>query len=244
MYLRYTRIDLLHAIHMLSKIVSKPRRESEKALKHVLGYLQLTKNYERTFYNKENKNKVYLLAFTDSEWACNRIDRKSISGNLIYFGSTLVTGKSKTQKTIATSAASAELMEIYNTCKTLVSIKHLCNEIDVKTEQIPVILTDSLSSVQTLGKPVSELQKHLSVYIHFLKENIQNKMVKVVFVNRSQNIADIQTKQGTKKEFQSLWKAAQEPLTWKHIVLDKETNSVMNKSKNSKQPSESNYSYS
>ena len=84
----------------------------------------------------------------------------------------MVSGRPHTQKNVATSSASAELVEIYETAKTLQSMFGLCMELGVDVEAPPVILADSETTIRTLKKPLTEAQKHLGFCIAFLKQVI------------------------------------------------------------------------
>eukprot|EP00924_Labyrinthula_sp_SR-Ha-C_P003029 augustus_masked-scaffold_58-processed-gene-0.13-mRNA-1 protein AED:1.00 eAED:1.00 QI:0/0/0/0/1/1/2/0/460 len=178
-YLRLTRLDLLFALHALSRFTQNVTEEAIKAIKNTLGYLQQTKNLKRRFFKGTGNVQTKLIAFCDAEWAANKLNQKSVSGNLIYLGQSLVSGKSKAQSVVATSAASAELMEIHSTAKQLQGIAGLCKDLHCELDSSPVILTDSETCVNTLEKPVTAKQKHLSVQIHFLKDLVKEKKLKV-----------------------------------------------------------------
>eukprot|EP00924_Labyrinthula_sp_SR-Ha-C_P010163 augustus_masked-scaffold_66-processed-gene-0.83-mRNA-1 protein AED:1.00 eAED:1.00 QI:0/0/0/0/1/1/3/0/1297 len=218
-YLRLTRLDLLFALHALSRFTENVTEEAIKAIKNTLGYLQQTRNLKRRFFKGAGNVQTKLIAFCDAEWAANKLNRKSVSGNLIYLGQSLVSGKSKAQSVVATSAASAELMEIHSTAKQLQGIAGLCKDLHCELDSSPVILTDSETCVNTLEKPVTAKQKHLSVQIHFLKDLIREKKLKVFYVKRDFNVADLQTKQPTKVDFKKLWKQANDKLYYKHVKV-------------------------
>ena len=76
-----------------------------------------------------------------------------------------------------------------------------------------IMLTDSDSCCKNLERPVSEENKHLSVYIQFVKEEIEQGL-RVYHLSRVQNVVDLMTKQNSKKTFDELWKIATTPLTW------------------------------
>ena len=218
MYLRLTRPDLLFAIHLLGAVAREPTSLAVDAIKHCLGYIKQTKSYERIFYSSESKRDINIVAFTDAEWATNRQTRKSVSGNFIYFGSSLTYYKCRTQRQIATSSAAAELHEIFQTAKQIFIMFSMCKELKVKIN-VPTILTDSSSSVRTLEKSTQALQKHLGVYVHYLKELKERIGLKVIFIKRNENIADLQTKQPSKNDFIRTVKKLQEPFEWRHVKI-------------------------
>ena len=67
MYLRVSRLDLLFALHALSKIAHKPGPNGVKAIKRTLAYIKKTKHMTRSFFpGKVDGGKVKLLAFADA----------------------------------------------------------------------------------------------------------------------------------------------------------------------------------
>ena len=55
-------------------------------------------------------------AYSDSDWAGDRITRRSVSGCCILVNSAFVPGCSKSQKTVALSSAEAELQLCRSLC--------------------------------------------------------------------------------------------------------------------------------
>eukprot|EP00924_Labyrinthula_sp_SR-Ha-C_P000849 augustus_masked-scaffold_7-processed-gene-5.4-mRNA-1 protein AED:1.00 eAED:1.00 QI:0/0/0/0/1/1/3/0/660 len=218
-YLRLTRFDLLYALHALSQLSEHVTSFAVKSILNTLGYISRTKHQKRIFYSDQSNGEITLLAFCDAEWASNSLNRKSVSGNFIYFGQSLITGRSSRQRTVATSAAGAELIEIYKTAKHLQGIYGLCMDLDCKVKLPSVIFTDSLSSTKTLEKTVSPEQKHMSVAIHFLKGLIRSGKLKVIFIKREFNIADLQTKQNPRAEFEKLWNMTHSRMKWQHLKI-------------------------
>eukprot|EP00924_Labyrinthula_sp_SR-Ha-C_P010024 snap_masked-scaffold_21-processed-gene-5.96-mRNA-1 protein AED:1.00 eAED:1.00 QI:0/0/0/0/1/1/3/0/954 len=133
-YLRLTRFDLLYALHALSQLSEHVTSFAVKSILNTLGYISRKKHQKRIFYSDQSKGEITLLAFCDAEWASNTLNRKSVSGNFIYFGQSLITGRSSRQRTVATSAAGAELIEIYKTAKHLQGIYGLCMDLDCKVK--------------------------------------------------------------------------------------------------------------
>jgi hypothetical protein len=66
-----------------------------------------------------SKASSQLCAYSDSDWAESRIDRKSNSGIACLLEGALVIWKSKKQKIVATSSAEAEYVALSLTVKEL-----------------------------------------------------------------------------------------------------------------------------
>ena len=219
MYLRFTRIDILYALHKLSCFNQKYDETCKQAVLHLLGYLQRTQLFEKKFFTDSNKS-LKLVAFTDADWATNTIDRKSVSGHIIYLGCNHILAKSYKQKRVRTSSTGAELNEICTTAKKMEFILGLCNEITILVETPFVILTDSKSSVNALESNIAQGLKHLSIYVKFLKDMVENKLLRVLYICRDKNIADMMVKQQPLKIFRESLDALKEPFLWREVTVD------------------------
>jgi hypothetical protein len=87
--------------------MARPTELHLQAAKRVLRYLKGTVDYGM-FY-KKNGNKQ-LVAFTDSDYARDIEDRKSISGYIFMLGGGAVSWSSKKQHIISLSTIEAEFM--------------------------------------------------------------------------------------------------------------------------------------
>ena len=62
-----TRPDISWVVSKLSQSLAQPKREDLVTAKHVLRYLKGKNDYELVF--KKNEEELYLVAFSDSDWA-------------------------------------------------------------------------------------------------------------------------------------------------------------------------------
>ncbi len=221
--MRHSRPDLLYAIHILSKLSTNVTEVAIYGLEYCIGYIFSTKHYVRTFCGKGKRKELSLVAFCDANWATNKITRKSVGGNCIYLGSSLVHSVSRQQKVIATSSGAAELTELFYTAKNMEHLSGFIKELGVKIRS-NVILTDSITTVNTLEKPLQKEQKHLSVYIAYLKELINRLPLKLLFIKREFNIADLMAHQSSTQDFIKMVQQLQQPFEWRHIILGAEGN--------------------
>ena len=225
MHLRHTRPDILYAIHILSKLSSKVTEMAIYGLEHCLQYLQHTLKHVRTFYGKGTRKNLSLIAFCDATWATYKLTRKSVGGNCIFLGGSLIHAVSRQQKIIATSSGAAELTELFYTAKNMEHLSGFIEELGVHIKS-KAILTDSITTVNTLEKPTQKEQKHLSVYIAYLKDLVLRLPLKLLFIKRDFNLADIMAKQGSTQDFVRFVKMLQEPFEWRHICLGSSNSST------------------
>ena len=104
-YLSTTRLDLAYAISVLSQFMSKPLESHWVAAKGILRYLKGTLDFGIIYTDSCD---VRLAGFSDSDWAGNVDDRRSITGYAFSLGFGVITWSSKKQNTVSLSSAEAE----------------------------------------------------------------------------------------------------------------------------------------
>ena len=106
--------------------------------------------------------RLSLVSFADANWANNELKRKSMGGNFIFIGPSLVHDICHTQKTVATTWVAAELTEISYATKALQYMYQFYIELKAKP-YYPVILTDSISSFNTLERPIQRKKNRIKI---------------------------------------------------------------------------------
>jgi hypothetical protein len=76
---------------------------------HLLWYLNGIKAMVLEFNGSLNQG---IVAYSDSDWASNITDRKSVTGNFVTLGQGPISWLSRKQKTIALSSTEAKYMAI------------------------------------------------------------------------------------------------------------------------------------
>ena len=99
-----TRPDLSFAVSLLSRFASKYSDVHVEARKHVLRYVQKTKDFGLFYKHDGNKE---LSSWSDADWATDA-SRRSTSGNIHLLASASVHWMSRLQSIVATSTCDAE----------------------------------------------------------------------------------------------------------------------------------------
>ncbi|XP_006593273.1 uncharacterized protein LOC114379003 [Glycine soja] len=106
-YLTNSRPDIVHAVSIVSRFMSNPRKAHFAAAKRILRYVKGTKDFGILYKADKDFN---LIGYTDSDWAGSTNDRKSTSGYVFLLGNKAISWASKKQTTVALSSAEAEYM--------------------------------------------------------------------------------------------------------------------------------------
>ncbi|KAK4377714.1 hypothetical protein RND71_004010 [Anisodus tanguticus] len=138
---------------------------------------------------------VTLKAFCDADWASCPNTRRSITDYFVKFDSYLVSWKSKNQSTISKNSAEAEYRSSAATVADLVWMISLYKSIGVEVQLHVLIHCDSKSAIQIATTPVfHEHTKFIDIDCHFIRENVQLKLVQLFYLASSEQHADILTK--------------------------------------------------
>lgn len=187
-----SRPDILFATSFLSKFLDKPTNTLWKAGKRVLRYLKETKYLGLTF-NDERKNEI--IAYSDSDWATDKIDRKSVSGSVIFYHGCAVSWFSRKQQAVSLSSAEAEYIAAGETTSELLYIKGLAKDLNQNKDIDTFLLIDNQSAIHMISNyENSKRAKHIDIKAHFIKDVMQKELMKVKYVRSEENVADMFTK--------------------------------------------------
>ena len=107
-----THPDIAFTVTHLSQFSTNLTEDHYRAAQHVCCYLVGTCNYKLVYYTHEEDKG--LVAYTDSDWAADKIWRRSITGYFFKLANGIISWRSHTQKTIALFSMEAEYMAISN----------------------------------------------------------------------------------------------------------------------------------
>ena len=138
-------------------------------MKRILRYLAGTLSFGLHLRHSSCLN---LVSFCDADWATDPDDRRSTSEYCVFLGANLVSWSSKKQHTISRSSTEAEYRSLANVTAELSWIVSLLGELKAKSEKVPVVCCDNLSTVQLAANPVLHAQtKHVELDLYFVREN-------------------------------------------------------------------------
>jgi hypothetical protein len=101
--------DIAFAVTKMSQYMVRPSKEHYTVGMHLLRYLNGTKPMVLEFNGDSNQA---VVAYSDSDWACDPHDRKSVTGNFCTLAQGPVSWLSRKQKTIALSSTEAKYMAL------------------------------------------------------------------------------------------------------------------------------------
>ena len=191
-YLAFTRPDLAFAVHKVSKFMHNPLNTHWLVVKRILRYLKHSISTGLYIGRGGNFN---LQAFSDSDWAADRDDRRSVSAYCIYMGSNLISWSCKQQATVARSSTEAEYKAIANAAAELSWFKSILNELGLISPHSPTLWCDNIGATYLTSNPKFHARtKHIEIDFHFVRDQVYNKELIVQFISSKDQLADALTK--------------------------------------------------
>ena len=193
------RPDLAFAASTLSRFIKDPKANHLAAAKHVLRYVKGTLNLGLTCKKTTYFN---LIGYSDSDWAGDKMDRKSITGYVFLLAGCAITWKAKKQQTVALSSTEAEYMALGDAVKELLWLKQLLNHVGLKFKSPPIIFEDNEGCKLLSNHPVHHQRtKHIDIRHHFVRNHIDNGIFKLESARTDDMFADMFTKNLVRVKF-------------------------------------------
>jgi hypothetical protein len=188
-YIVNTRPDMAFAVGVMSRYMEAPSKDHWAAVKHILRYLKGTIKYGCK-YERGTDLKLFLVGFSDCDFAGDAEDRKSTTGVVYFLGKNLVTWASQKQKIVALSSCEAEYVAGAAAACQGIWLSRLMGDL-MGTKEAPVkLLKDNMSAIALSKNPVHhDRSKHIDTKYHFLRECIEEGKVEVEHVGTANQLA-------------------------------------------------------
>ncbi|KHJ31001.1 putative eka-like protein [Erysiphe necator] len=183
-----TRPDIAFVIGRLSQYMKDPAMHHGVALKSLMRYLRSTVK-QRLRFGPWGAHQRQFAVYTDADWATDKTDRKSISG--------------EKQNSIATSSAEAEYISQAMYAKqgqwTAQILRDMHMPEIINSNGITVkMYGDNQGALALVRNPhLHERSKHIDICHHFIRDLAEKKMLVIDYIPTSEMIAD-----GMKKPLQ------------------------------------------
>ena len=192
--LKHSRPDLSNPIRELSRGMDLAGLVHLKELKRVVKYAIDTK--EKGLKMMPNNDKTWeLVALSDSDFATDKVKRVSVTGYVIYFMGIPVAWRSRGQKGVTLSTSEAEYVALSEVVKELKFITQVLETMKVNVKLPITVHIDNVGAIfMATNQTSSDRTKHVDVRYHFVREFIEDGVVKIKFVRSKENDADLFTK--------------------------------------------------
>ncbi|GJT81755.1 hypothetical protein Tco_1056097 [Tanacetum coccineum] len=191
MYLTAGRPDLTFSVCMRASYQAKLTEKHLHAIKRILKYLRGTVN--RGLWYPKNSS-IALIAYADADHAGCQDTRQSTSRCMQLLGDKLVSWSSKRQKSSAISSTKAEYIALSGCCAQVLWMRSQLTDYGLGFNKIPMYCDNKSSIALCFNNVQHSRSKHIDIRFHFIKEQVENGVVELYFVNTEYQLADIFTK--------------------------------------------------
>jgi hypothetical protein len=192
-----TRPDLARGYAKLARYVDNPGPIHFKALQQLFGYIKGTLDYGLTYNTDGSEPAQSLTAYSDADFAGCLDTRRSTGGYLIFKGNNLISWQSKLQGNVTLSTTEAEYVQLSVTARELVYFKALEGKMNgnQSTSIRCTIRGDNQGSIKLAVDPSYRRRtRHIDVHHHYVREQVEQGVIKLEYVQSKDNLADAFTK--------------------------------------------------
>lgn len=239
-WLCHTRPDIVFAVHRIQQHSANPGSNHLAALYRVLGYIAGTLNFglvyglERgqvegvtdvnyyklaekgleVFVGSSRNDETLVNAFSDSDFAQNPTDSKSITGMALFVNGAVVSFASQKQKGVSSSTPEAEYIALSDTTRRLLWVNQFAIRVEGKEQQwnedgqiiggrpVPLLFGDNKASVIiSQGLKSTSKIRHIQRSYHHILDETKKGHIEVYWIAGKDQLADGFTKPLPRPEF-------------------------------------------
>nr|GFC04688.1 uncharacterized mitochondrial protein AtMg00810-like [Tanacetum cinerariifolium] len=180
LYLTASRPDLRFAICMCARYQAWPTEKHVHAVKRIFRYLRGIV-HQGLWYPKDSS--VALTAFADADHAGCQDTYRSTSGSVQFLGERLISWSSKRQKSTAISSTKAKYIVLSSCCAQILWMRSQLSDYGLAFNKISMYC-DNKSAISLCYNNVQHSRsKHIDIRYHFIKEQVENGVIELYFVN-------------------------------------------------------------
>ena len=199
----WTRPDIAYAVSKLCRFMHNPGEEHIKALKRLLRYMAGTSDYGLRYDFSEGwqsrahpKCKEAIYGFYDAAHADCIDTYKSTGAYCFYLSGCIISWHTKLLPTITTSTNHSEYCTGAKAAKEARWLHNFAGELNMNQLIKPIdVYSDSQGAIAMTYNPVNRsTTKHIALADHYVREQQEEGVISVSYVDTQSMIADIFTK--------------------------------------------------
>jgi hypothetical protein len=186
-----TRPDLAYAVNQVQSFTSAPRLHHWRALKRIVRYLIGTVDYGLV-YTADDKP---IRLWCDADFAADTENRRSMAGFVSVYANAAISWKAVKIKSVSRSTGEAELKALDLAARDGLWLRKMASALTMPNCETLTIFEDNSTAFSIAnGSGWSPNTKHVDVQYYAVREDVDEKRIKVDAVASADNIADIFTK--------------------------------------------------
>jgi len=178
-YLTITRPDIMYSVNILSQFMHTSRKPHWDVALRVVRYLKNNPGLGLLF---SSSSSLQLRAYCDANWANCPMTRRSTSGYCVFLEDSLISWKTRKQKTVSRSSAKAKYRFMAAATCELTWLRCLFKDLLVCLKPITLFCDNQVALHITANLVYHERTKHIEIDCHVVREKIQAGQIVTQFV--------------------------------------------------------------
>ena len=168
-----TKLDIEHAMGVVSRFMSRSGKQHQEAVKWILRYLRGSSNTCLCFTTASLKLQGYVAA----DFVGEINSRKSTTGFVFTLGGTAISWASNLQKIVTLSTIEAEYVAATKTGKEMIWLHGFLDELG-KKQEMGILHSNSQSAIfVTKNSAFHSKSKHIQTKYHLIHYLVEDKLV-------------------------------------------------------------------
>jgi len=187
-----TRPDISFTVSQLQRHMAQPKRCHMEAAKRVLRYLM--GHPIGITYRRQEGAELQLIGYADASFASDSSTRRSQTGYAFLLCGAAVVWRSRLQPCVTLSSTEAEYVALCDASKEVRPLAQLLEFLGAE-QGVVRIMEDNAAPIRLAADTgASQRTKHIDVKYHYVREQVQNRLVSVESVRTQEQHADVLTK--------------------------------------------------
>jgi hypothetical protein len=187
-----SRPDIAYAVSRLAQFSANPSEDHLHAAQYILRYLQGSSHLRLRYDGSSNSG---LHGYSDSDWAEDRNDRKSIGAYTFLLANAAISWSSRKQHVVSLSSTEAEYIALSQAATQAAWYHSFLREVALPLDQSITIYGDNKGSVDLANNPITGRgTKHIDTRFHYIRQCIQEQTVSLTRIPSAEITADTLTK--------------------------------------------------
>ena len=196
--MKYSRPDISNSVRKLTKAMDRATEAHYKSLLRVLKFVFDTRDMGLIYDSGLliNFGGIWkIVAYSDSDYSGDKDTRISVTGFCIYIEACLIAWKSRAQKSVTLSSTEAEYIAVSELCMEIIFVKQILEFLEINVDYPITVHCDNEGAIfLAYNAKNSQRTKHVDIRAHYVREYVEDGVVKIIFVKSEENTADAYTK--------------------------------------------------
>ncbi|GKE19560.1 putative ribonuclease H-like domain-containing protein [Tanacetum coccineum] len=191
MYLTSSRPDIMFAVCACARYQVNPKVLHLHDVKRIFRYLKGQPKLG-LWYPKDSP--FDLVAYTNSDYAGESLDRKSTTGGCQFLRCRLISWQCKKQTVVANSTTEAEYIAASNCCGQVLWIQNQLLDYGYNFMQTEIHIDNESTICIVKNRVFHSKTKHIEIRHHFIRDSYEKKLIQIIKIHKDQNVANLLTK--------------------------------------------------